>query len=455
MPTLRVYATLVLCTIILFSCNSKKEKATNNAAAATSIDTVQLQPDENIGLAAYSSSFTANVTQHFTAIPQKISVITAKKGLKVTVDPAALEKEDGTPVSGKIEISIAEITTSEELFKSNAATVSNGRLLSSGGSYFIGMESEGQKLQLKKGNHLRVEFPRLKENDMELFYGNRDSLGNMNWTTAEQPLAFNTMGEYIEYKPPYADSLLWKPYKTNYHLYESPNSKVIFDNRPMAVKDMVNILQKKGIDKMIDTVTLNWRDAENLSCVGNRYRMYTWKMYRVISCRDLELEKDSMAKEEKARAIYIAANKKYEEEWNRRREESSFTNQLQKYYSPSLVSRLGWINCDRFYNSPQNSEVPLELPITFTKPVIEYFIIYKSINGLTNGKLISNAKQQYALSGLPEGQAITLIAFTKYNGQLFHCKEDFVIQNNKPVKLEFKNISADEMSKIFGKNVRI
>ena len=80
------------------------------------------------------------------------------------------------------------MTTSNDLFKSNAATVSNGRLLASGGSYFIGMENNGQKIRLKKGHSLPVDFPVFAKEEMELFYGERDSAGSMNWVKAGNKL---------------------------------------------------------------------------------------------------------------------------------------------------------------------------------------------------------------------------------------------------------------------------
>jgi hypothetical protein len=102
-----------------------------------------------------------------------------------------------------------------------------------------------------------------------------------------------------------------------------------------------------------------------------------------------------------------------------------------------------------------NTEVLLDIPITFNKPVIEYFIIYKSINGLMNGRVGDGADPLYRLSNLPEGQEVTLIAFIKNKGQLFQSTEEFVIKKGKPVQLNFKNISPEEMTKMFGKNVRI
>jgi hypothetical protein len=459
MPTQRVYVMIVLCTVILFSCSNKKEKATTVSTITPVTDTVRSLPGKSIDIAGYNNAFAENSTQKFIALQGKETIIKAAKGLKLTVDPNALEKEDGSSIDGEISVSIIELTSSEDLFKNNAATISDGRLLVSGGSYFIGMECNGQKLKVKNGNSLKMEFPKIKANEMELFYGKRDVAGNMNWTRAGQPLTFDAQGSYTDYTLPYPDSVIYKPYNSKYHLYESLDSKVIFGGKEMSIKAMVDILQKRGVDKNIDSVNLSWNNAHIYNARVYNYNTgeygYWYKRYRVISCKDLEAERDSLVKEEKIRAKYLAANAKYKEEWMRKNEENSLAGQLQKYYSPCAVKKLGWINCDRFYNDPQNTEVPVELPITFNNPVIEYFIIYKSFSGLINGRLGEAGKQQYVLTNLPAGQPVTLIAFTKDKGQLFECRQDFVIEKNKPVRLDFKNTSKEELNKLFGKNVRI
>jgi hypothetical protein len=457
MPLLCRCFLIILCAFILFSCSNKKQKkTTTNNTSSPVLDTANVMTSETSLLLAYSNSFTKNYTQTFTAAPLKVSVITGKKGLRVTVNPTVLEKEDGTTIDGNITIIMIELTSSEDLFKANAATISNGKLLVSGGSYFIGMECNGQKLKIKKGGCLKIEFPKLKNSEMELFYGNRDTTGLMNWIKAEQPLAFNTYKNYTTYNPPYPDTADFKPYYSEYHLYDSLGSKVIFNGKQITVKEMVDILQKRGIDKNIDTVYISWRSMQLRSCFGEDYKWENMaqKKYRIISCKELKAEKDSIAKENKIHRQHDMANKEYDKEWERMNEENSLTGQLQKYYAPSAVTKLGWINCDRFYDSPQNTEIPVELPITLNNSVIEYFIIYKSFNGLVSGKLCKDLSKQYVLSKLPEGQAVTLIAFAKNNNQLFHCKQDFVIQKNKTIKLNFKNITAEEMSKMFGKNVK-
>ena len=115
---------------------------------------------------------------------------------------------------------------------------------------------------------------------------------------------------------------------------------------------------------------------------------------------------------------------------------------------------MGWINCDRFYRSTENTDVDLDIPITLNNSRIEYFVIFKSINGLINYREDLNDQSTIVLRNLPVGEAITLVAFTKSNGIIYQSKEDFVVAKNKRIAVDFKTITREELGRIFGKNVK-
>ncbi len=455
MPTQRVYVTIVLCTVILFSCINKKEKSSAEAVAATAFDTVKLLPDQPIDIAAYNNAFVENSSQQFIASSKKISIITAAKGLKVTVDPKVLEKEDGSVVDGKIAVSIIELTTGEELFKSNAATMSDGRLLASGGSYFIGMECNGQKLRIKNNRSLQVEFPVIKQNEMELFYGERNEANDMNWVSAGISLEQKEPEEKIEFtnNNDYMDNFSLPSFaltkEGNAKIFRTLDDHVYYYEKLVTIKNLVDTINKHRTKIYIDTICM-WPKQVTQLLPGQRidtnylYARYgPRKQFILKTCKALEEENARKAQEKIQQQEAI-------EKW----QPKSLAGQLQKYYTPTDIRYLGWINCDRYQNN-KPTDIELDLPITFDKGSIQYFVIFKSFNGLISGTLNIIKDNKMSLGNLPANEPITLIAFTKNNGQIFHCKEEFVIQKNKIVKPDFKNISVEEMSKIFGTNVRI
>jgi len=84
----------------------------------------------------------------------------------------------------------------------NAQTTSNGKILVTGGAYYINMLSNGKQLKIKQGKGIKVEFLKLTENEMELFLGRRDSLGQTNWIRAKQNFNSKKIAEINKPKEP-------------------------------------------------------------------------------------------------------------------------------------------------------------------------------------------------------------------------------------------------------------
>ncbi len=448
MPTTRNAFACVLTVCILLSCNSQKNKdITTGVKSVFRADTIHVLPDNFFDIQELNAQFENSITQKFTIPAKKISVVTGTKGLRVTIDPGALEFENGSPLEGKIAVSIIELTTANDLFKSNAATVSNGRLLASGGSYFIGMESNGQKVRLKKDRSLQVDFPVFAKEEMELFYGERDSSGSMNWIKAGNKLeqqfeeiSFNTNSNNA--------TVITRPaLKSKYHLFNKLDAKVYFMGRLMTLSDMVAEFKKRGIDKFIDTLFYNWYGGSDIAYSYTERKEAGYRhgrQYRIISQDELCQEKELLEME---RAQY---QKVLEEQ-----DKNNLTGQLKKYYAPATIGTLGWINCDRFYKNNEFTDTELDIPITLNSSQIEYFIIFKSFNGLINNKIKFTAETKFMLKNLPVGEAVTLVAFAKNKGILYQGKEDFIIRKNRKVIVQFNTITPEALSNMFRKNVRI
>ena len=125
-------------------------------------------------------------SQKFKVSADKESRVNGKQGTIISINPADLVTENGQPLGKNIDVELKELTNLEQLLRASAQTTSNGQLLVSGGAYYINLTSDGQQLKLKDGKMLAVEFPKLSNNEMSLFYGQRDSVGQMNWQPAEQ-----------------------------------------------------------------------------------------------------------------------------------------------------------------------------------------------------------------------------------------------------------------------------
>src|SRR5690554_3059522 len=123
----------------------------------------------------------AGEPQKFKVSSDTLSIVTGKNGTIINVDPNSLETVDGSPIGKEIDVKLVEMVTLKDFLTNNAQTVSNGEVIETGGAYDITMFSDGKELKIKNGKSIQVEFPRISEKDMEVFMGERDSLGQVNW----------------------------------------------------------------------------------------------------------------------------------------------------------------------------------------------------------------------------------------------------------------------------------
>lgn len=123
--------------------------------------------------------------QVFSTTSSMETTVTGLEGTIIHVDPSRLEAVDGSPLGDKIDIELIEMTDNQSLIYNNAQTVSNGKILVTGGAYYINMTSNGKQLKMKKGESFAVEFPKLSNEKMDLFLGERDETGQMNWVKTD------------------------------------------------------------------------------------------------------------------------------------------------------------------------------------------------------------------------------------------------------------------------------
>ncbi len=460
MPTQRIISLLLL-SGALFACNNNKEHsrtdASNYVVAKSTPNYSQSSSYEMPNLLTYQDDFLQGSIQRFKAPARGITVLTGRKGLKVKVDPAALEKADGSAVDGPVIVDMAELTDHNDFFKSNAATICDGQLLASGGSYFIAMHCGEKELRIRDGRTIEVELPQFKKEDMQLFYGSRDENGDMSWESAGQQLRtaiktsapdedLFTQASYMgaDFLPDFA-----LDENKQAKIYKTLKEEIYYYNRKMSIKEIVDTINRYRVKLVVDTVYMWPKSIKDLppgTYVDSNYLYAVYgptKQFVLKTCHAMEAEKN---RNEKIRRSRDSALSNWQPQY--------LAGQLQKYYSPTKIARLGWLNCDRFYKY-EKSDQPLELPVTLNNSKISYFIMYPTVNGMMNGRISVDDPDSAKLTYLPVNIKATLVAFTRINGAFYHCKKENFMVGKEKLKLDFTVVSADEMRKMFGKNVKI
>ncbi|UAY52444.1 hypothetical protein [Ferruginibacter albus] len=382
--------------LLIYSCNQPKKENTSTSQTST-------QPPTTI----INNSAEATVFKLIqpNEPPQKITVsakqkteVIGKKKLKITVDPANLETENGTPIGDKIDIELREMTNPTDLFYNNAPTVSDGQLLVSGGAYYIGMSSNRNKLKLKIGKTLSIQVPKTTDNEMQLFYGDRDTLGNLNWIPAD------------------ATFKKTKSETSNTMAVQKPIA-----SKPIDKKD--SKVMKGDLDRLLD-----YADS-------NGGRMSALRFRSLVGSKADEEVDGSDFSVKTIETIDSVSGKK--------------VKQLETiYYSPVEIKNIGWINCDRFYSVPNKTQIKCEFDTASQISYATVYIIFKNINSMLTENIFKKDSGFSSLyTQIPVGENIKIIAVANTKGKFYSFKQDVIVENDTKVKIKLTPVNVSELNR--------
>lgn len=124
--------------------------------------------------------------QTFTVAGNAPIALVGKQGTRLSLPKNAFCKRNGQPVTGQIRIELREVYTKAEMLEANLHTLSDGRLLESGGMIYIAATAQGQPLKLQSGVQLEIDFGAgATQPGMGVFLG-KEQDGQVNWQPQKQ-----------------------------------------------------------------------------------------------------------------------------------------------------------------------------------------------------------------------------------------------------------------------------
>lgn len=358
---------LALCFLLVFSCK----------------DDSQNQRLKNV------LNFEPELWQQFTVHSDSIISIVGKKGTKITFNPNDLEGIlDGPNVRDTIRVNLIELTNKEDLLRANTQTLSNNKWLISGGAFNIEIDGYGP-LELKDGKTISVQFPmNSTESSMQIFYGDRDDLEDMNWKESE-----------IKVEE--------KKYFTIYYK-ESELSDDLID------------LDYKGEDVASETlITIDTLGFTSLSEFENKYTRIDTMFIKKDTLRGLESYLD------------------IEEIRSYKTKEDNYTN-LNKIYEVVKVSKLGWINIDKF--APEEVKVSINLKFNINIDSHRSYIIDNENNTILN--VYKNEVE------IPVNRSFTILSFGIKDDTFYGYKKSVRFNKNDSHKIELKKVSKENIKSL-------
>lgn len=337
-------------------------------------------------------NFEPEFIQQFNVAVDSIIQITGEKGTKITFKPEDLE---GSFINDSIQVNLIELTSKEDLLMANAQTISNGKWLISGGAFKIDILSNKKPLKLKKDKTIEVQFPKnTTEKGMQLFYGNRDETGKMNWE--ETNINLQDFDYYIVRRDcTYLDIINTKRYRID-----------MFKDTTMI--DTLGLIPTKELKSKIDYIIV---DNDTLRVLEN--------ITTTSPLNEGEKQKASIIEQQ------LAFNK--------------LNTASIQIYNEISVSRFGWINIDKFASNEET--VQIHLKNNNNLDTIKTYLIDSENNTVLN--VLSSTIE------IPINRNFIIISFGLKGNSFYASKKSVRFNKDGEYLIEYRKLKSEKQIKSY------
>ena len=404
--------------------------------------------------------------QNFTIKLNKDTLIKGEKGTQLHFPMNAFA---GVAEGTTIDIKLKECYDYASILAEHLTTKSGDNLLQTGGMIYVQAFANGKELTLQKPMEIQFSSAESKLKGMQLFTGERkmDRNGAMNWTPVNPEFEIHEfeISNKVEFEN---DS---NAVFVNYYI--SP--KEAKQHFLSVIAPMSYILDLTNTDSLF-TKSYEYgavfnsegkyiRRSEHFA--GNSMRTYAYeykefmtknkftlhraafdevyKFYKVETFDELQKQDSTVWNERyKMRIMQIKEDKRISDslyQISRQQYEKEHKTQI-ALNNAFNITKLGWINCDRFADYPENELVFIGLndkaSSSFDSKLIlkkDKVIISSTANNgqkINFGKIIKNA-------------SAVIVAMKIENGQSYLAMYDFITTASPKIDLKFEALSPEEI----------
>jgi hypothetical protein len=329
--------------------------------------------------------------------------IKARGGATITIVPGSIQHSNGAQAKGSAEILIKEYFQPGDIILSGLNSVSGQGLLQTSGMLRMVVVQGTDTLATKTKKPVEIKLPAAT-----------GTYGNMNVYTMNRPGTGNQWDKTGDAFIRYTGAWLW-PVKLG-HLENLVVPEIKFENWKVGHRytDVYNAHQS------------NWYFFD--VPFGNRSTID-----QVINV----IEKvDSVTLRSTVKASY---RKKGVRKYGTRYFDTSFLVKYRISQYVALSGNINWINCDRFINRSNVTDLYVSTPGFEGANIVIYF---KSLNAFMQAS--PGADGLYKADKVPPGEKILVFAFGKKDGAYYYSKKAFTTERNLAADLQLQQVPEKE-----------
>ena len=425
--------------------------------------------------------------QTFSIDPNAQQTITTAAGARLQLQALALLDAEGRPVTSEVQLHVTDALDLDAILGHALSTRSGDQLIETAGMLKIeALGSDGSTLALDPAKPLTITLPGTEQKEgMQLFLSTDGSdwntpptsevrswtiAGNMRFNIAPPAVRWPVMHK-IDYKAPKGGPR--KPiepvypraakepererFNSTYRWYRFVSRETLRNNDELrfakAMEQHDRQMDKHGkrvveyekdcaaYPKALEdfaTATKEWE--QHLVDHREQWRNEVWQPAWEANQRLVEAVRP---RNDSIMNAWRTERDRYADAYAARMDSvgnAATSNSLQGYIL--TTSRLGWINCDRFYNEPGPRTILAVADPDATDE--EVYVVFTGIKSML--QMPRNDFKEYSLSAIPTKQPAVLFAYKVQNGKPMLCHQ--AVDHTKKMQLDFRPSSFAEIRKV-------
>lgn len=409
----------------------------------------------------------------------KSTCLLTHQGTFLMIPAQAFVYANGSPVAeGEVTLQIQEYYGLSDMLMAGLSTSSNHKLLATGGMINLKALAQGQELQLAPQKEIGVGMPIRKgqfDPAMELFLGDKDPhhSGLINWNPTQRKAisllaasgkdpSIDAIGQFVLYRETAIKQLI----KNTVRPKLNPNHRArTIPQKPQRedIKVHLDFFQKifpnkKRIEAQKDRIYAKQVKNYQRSLKIFRRDSTYWTKYFQDSLNYVRLYKEALDSDLQnyqaalKEATYAAANREQDQKKMQELYEKGVSSDgqlsqqtLDRYFF--AVNRLGWINCDRFMDIPDNqlTQIAIQDSDSSEERLMLVFPHLPSILALKS----KTVQGDYLSDNIPKGMPAKLIGIKVDQGRSMLAVKDIKIGESKQsYSLVYQPKSLKEIQKV-------
>lgn len=440
------------------------------------------------GMSDVFSSLRSDLPQQFTIDPTQQATIKGEKGGRFLLEANSLVDADGNPAAGPVTVTLTEAYALDDMLLAGLTTTSGERTLETGGMFQLtAIDQNGNPLSLAEGQAMASSIPTTDFNaEMEIFNGqfHEEDEEQLDWLPTSSRVV-STSG--VLQREFYVDLKQWRyDGRKDFAIWKKNNPEPELTLRPVS--------SNRNKPELPDTSAIRWEP--NLvdgffASRAKRERMRkelvakAWDRYehqQEVYAKRLRISKENAAFNEQARADFPALEAAWEvaaqaekdrlaainkakndalrAEYEKRREawvakrraalEASLSgdnltgkgDDLSRYFFN--VNRLGWINCDVFYE--EEDPIMVEAAAESLDEGAKAILIPEGRRAML--PYFRKGASSWVAQGIPRNKAYQIIAYQISEGQLQFAQQDVAAASEEVEQLAFRPVSVIELKEL-------